>query len=139
VLWGWHVPAAYDAALSDRLTHDVEHLTFFLAAVLFWWPLARPAPRVRPAAPYPRRVVYLVLGAFQTGALGLLLTLAPAVLYRSDAAAGLAPLDDQARGGVVMWSVAGLVDTIAVLVLLHRGFGPDRSDRIAPLDRSRSS
>src|SRR5439155_17115442 len=23
VLWGWHVPAAYDAALSDRFVHDV--------------------------------------------------------------------------------------------------------------------
>ncbi|HEU5321828.1 MAG TPA: cytochrome c oxidase assembly protein, partial [Methylomirabilota bacterium] len=97
LLWLWHLPPAYDAALSDRRLHDLEHLSFFLGAVLFWWPVILPAPRYRAAAPHALRIVYLVLGAFQTAALGLLLTLAPTVLYRSYAAAvgpgSLDPLD----------------------------------------------
>jgi len=135
VLWLWHLPLAYDSALSDRLIHDVEHLSFVLSAVLFWWPVIHPAPRFRRPAPHAGRIVYLVLGAFQTAALGLLLTLAPVVLYRSYAAAarpeGLSALDDQAWGGIVMWGLGGLIDMIAVLVLLYRGLGLGARDRLA--------
>jgi cytochrome c oxidase assembly factor CtaG len=136
VLWGWHLPAAYDAALAHRRLHDLEHLTFCLGAVLFWWPVIHPAPRYRRARSYPARVVYLVLGAFHTAALGLLLTLAPAVLYRSYAAAGgpLA-LADQARGGVIMWGLGGAIDMLAILIVLDLalGSGPAASPGISPL------
>jgi putative membrane protein len=117
VLWAWHWPAVYEAALSRRALHDLEHLCFFAGAVLFWWPVIHPAPRLRRGAAYPARVVYLVLGAFQTAALGLWLTLAGAPLYPSYA------LDDQAWGGIVMWGLGGLIDTLAVLVLVHRTLG----------------
>jgi len=122
-LWIWHVPAAYDAALSSRWLHDLEHLSFFAAALLFWWPVIHPAPRFRRGAPYPARVVYLVLGAFQTAALGLSITLAPTILYRSYTAAGA--LEDQTRGGVVMWGLGGAVDMFAVLVLVYVTLGSD--------------
>ncbi|HYY73775.1 MAG TPA: cytochrome c oxidase assembly protein, partial [Solirubrobacterales bacterium] len=26
VLWGWHLPWAYESALGDRLLHDLEHV-----------------------------------------------------------------------------------------------------------------
>ena len=131
ILWGWHLPSAYDAALSRRWLHDLEHLSFFLSALLFWWPVIHPAPRFRRGAPYPMRVVYLVLGAFQTAALGLLITLAPVVLYRSYAeAGGLAALEDQALGGVVMWGFGGVIHMIAVLVLIYFALGFD--SRAAP-------
>jgi len=127
ILWGWHVPLAYDAALSSRWVHDLEHVSFFVGALVFWWPVIHPAPRFRRAPPYPLRVVYLVLGAFQTAALGLWLTLAPAVLYRSYAGVsrpdGLGALEDQMWGGVVMWGLGGLIDMIAVLVLVYRSLG----------------
>src|SRR5438067_1536107 len=49
-----------------------------------------------------------------------------ALLYASYAAppgpGGLAPLEDQALGGVVMWGGGGAVDMLAVLLLLHRFF-----------------
>jgi cytochrome c oxidase assembly factor CtaG len=135
VLWLWHLPVAYDAALADRLLHDLEHVTFFLGAILFWWPVIHPAPRARRPAPHALRVVYLVLGAFQTAALGLLLTLAPAVLYASYAAAGRregpGALEDQTWGGAVMWGAGGLIDMIAVLVLVHRSLGPGARDCVA--------
>ena len=135
VLWGWHIPVAYDAALSDRLVHDVEHLTFFMGAVLFWWPVIHPAPRFGRSVPHAIRIVYLVLAAFQTAALGLLLTLAPVVLYRSYATAerpeGLSALDDQVWGGVVMWGLGGLIDMLAVLVLLYRYLSLGARPRLA--------
>lgn len=130
VLWAWHLPVAYDAALSDRGLHDLEHLTLFVGAILFWWPVIDPAPHFRSSAAPAVRVAYLVLGAVQTAALGLLLTLAPVVLYRSYASAtGAADsLADQAAGGIVMWGLGGLIDMIAILVLVYRALGAGRTE-----------
>jgi cytochrome c oxidase assembly factor CtaG len=111
-LWLWHVPAVYDAALVSGPLHDAEHLVLTATAVLFWWPIIAPAPR-HAAAP-GARIVYLVLGAFQSAALGVVLMSAPHPLYAYGA------LEDQALGGVLMWSVGGAVDMAAVLVLVYR-------------------
>jgi cytochrome c oxidase assembly factor CtaG len=127
VLWLWHLPPAYDAALASGWLHDLEHLALAAAAVVFWWPVIAPAPRVA-APPSPAaRVVYLVLAAFQSGALGVVLAASPRVLYaygpRPDAPD---PLDDQAWGGVLMWAVGGAVDMAAVLLLVARAVGVRR-------------
>src|SRR5262249_18919435 len=42
VLFTWHHPAFYQAALEHRGLHDLEHLSFFATAVLFWWPVVNP-------------------------------------------------------------------------------------------------
>jgi putative membrane protein len=44
---GWHVPAAYDAALTHPLLHDLEHATFAAAGLLVWARLVDPARRRR--------------------------------------------------------------------------------------------
>ena len=44
-LGAWHVPAAYDAALSRPLLHVAEHACFFTAGVLVWTQLLDPARR----------------------------------------------------------------------------------------------
>jgi putative membrane protein len=113
--WLWHLPVAYDGAVGDRLLHDLEHLSFFAGAVLFWWPIVQPAPRLRPRPTAGAAVVYLVLAALQTGLLGLLLTLSPESWYRS-----YASVEDQSLGGLVMWGVGGAVDMLAVLILVGR-------------------
>ena len=129
VLWGWHLPWAYESALGDRRLHDLEHLAFFGSAILFWWPVVGPAPHFgRPVHP-ALRVVYLVTGALQGAALGLLLAASPVALYPSygtpRAPGTLGPLEDQALGGVVMWAVGGAVDMLAVILLLYRFFTSD--------------
>ncbi|HEV8642279.1 MAG TPA: cytochrome c oxidase assembly protein [Methylomirabilota bacterium] len=139
VLWLWHLPPAYDAALEDRLLHDLEHLAFFASAVLFWWPVINPAPHLGRALHPGSRVVYLVLGALQSAALGLLLAASPIVLYSSYAAppepGTLNPLDDQALGGVVMWGFSGAVDMLAVLLLLYKFFTMDDHEHLAKTER----
>ncbi len=143
ILWLWHLPGPYDAALADRLVHDVEHVTFFVGAILFWWPVIGPAPHFRPAAPYGLRIVYLVLAAFHTAALGLLLTLAPRALYASYTAAprvaDLSAAEDQVWGGVVMWGVGGAVDMLAVLLLLWRFFAAGTARPAPPIEVPRAS
>jgi len=126
-LWLWHLPAAYDAALSHRLLHDGEHLAFFWTGVLFWWPVISPAPHLRGRAQPAVRIVYLVLAAFQEAVLGLLLAVAPWVLYSSYALAprvlALGAREDQAWGGIIMWGAGGAIDMLVVLVLVFRLLG----------------
>jgi cytochrome c oxidase assembly factor CtaG len=127
VLWGWHVPVAYDAALAHGWLHDLEHLSFAFAAVVFWWPVIGPAPRPARAPTAVARVVYLVLAAFSSGALGVLLAASPAPLYAYQATpAAPSLLEDQAWGGIVMWAVGGTIDMAAVLVVVARVIGGER-------------
>jgi cytochrome c oxidase assembly factor CtaG len=124
VLWLWHLPAAYDATLAHGWVHDLAHLTLAAAAVVFWWPVIGPAPRPAPAPPAVARVVYLVLAAFCSGSLGVLLAASPVPLY----AYRVAPdaLEDQAWGGIVMWAVGGAIDMAAVLAVVARVVGGER-------------
>src|SRR5207247_1970419 len=39
MMWLWHLPGPYDAALRSGILHDIEHGAFFGAALLFWWPV----------------------------------------------------------------------------------------------------
>ncbi len=72
----WHVPPIYDTALeqSGWLLH-LEHLTYFLAGILMWWPVIH--------GRYSDGVKALYLfGAFVLAApLGLLLALLPRPIY----------------------------------------------------------
>ena len=137
ILWLWHLPGPYDAALRSGLVHDVEHVMFFGAAILFWWPVLEPGLRFRPR-PHPgARVAYLVLGALQSAALGLVLASRAEPLYAMYAttspAWSLSAADDQAWGGVLMWGVGSAIDMAAVLYVVTRTF-----ERISPTVDSNS-
>jgi putative membrane protein len=131
-VWLWHLPSAYDAAVADRVVHDVEHLAFFGTAVLFWWPIVQPAPRLRVPTAYGIRVGYLVLSALQGALLGLLLAMSRESWYRAYPSA-----EDQSLGGLVMWGIGGAVDMLAVLILVGRYLGSqDRAERCDPPERA---
>lgn len=121
-LWLWHLPAAYNAALNFRLLHDVEHLAFFWAGILFWWPIVSPAPRLHGHVHHSLRIVYVVLAGGQQALLGLLLSMSPKALYPFYADAprlwSLSPLDDQAWGGIIMWGTSGVIGIVTVMVLV---------------------
>jgi cytochrome c oxidase assembly factor CtaG len=97
----WHIPPVYDAALNrpHTLLH-LEHLTYFLAGMLMWWPVIH--GRYSDGA----KAAYL-FAAFVLGSpLGLLLALVPRPVYGfyEDAPQlwGLSHLTDQQIAGVTM-------------------------------------
>jgi putative membrane protein len=105
IVWSWHVPALYQAALEQPLIHALEHASMLAAAALFWWVVFAPAgPRhlARGAD-----VVYVFTGALQSGALGALLVFAAQPIYPlylgRTAPWGLTALQDQQLAGVIMW------------------------------------
>ncbi len=126
-LWLWHLPAAYQAALEDPLIHDLEHVAFFGTALLFWWPIIGPAPRLHERVPRGFAILYLIAATGQNTLLGALIALPERVLYPyyagSPSPFGLNPLDDQALAGGIMWSM-GHMYLIPILVIvakmLHR-------------------
>jgi len=97
VVWGWHLPRAHLwASLSD--TGFVLQQATFLAAGIAVWSAAGAAGRLGGAA-------ILLATAMHMTLLGLLLTLAPAVLYPGVCGGGpfgLDPLEDQQVAGIVM-------------------------------------
>jgi putative membrane protein len=125
-LWAWHHPAAYQAALRHEVIHDLEHLTFFGTALLFWWPIINPAPRVhgRIYHGHPTfHILYLMTAAAQNVVLGALIALPQRVLYPFYTTVprlwGLSPLNDQALGGGIMW-VAAHMYLLPILLVVAR-------------------
>jgi putative membrane protein len=123
-LWVWHLPVPYVSALENAYLHDLEHLAFFAASLVFWWPVINPAPHIRRAPSHPLRLVYLVLAGFQKTGLALFLMLSSRVLYPFYAGMPrlleLSPLEDQVWGGIIMWGIGGAIDMTVVLVLLFQ-------------------
>ena len=117
-LWIWHIPALFEATLYSETVHTLQHLSFLLSALLFWWALIH-GPQG--AMGYGAAVLYLFTTSVHSGALGALITLAGSVWYPSyaplTASWGLTPLEDQQLGGLIMWIPAGLVYVIAGLAL----------------------
>lgn len=121
VLWLWHAPILFEAALHSNAIHIAQHLSFFGSALLFWWAVlgdgsARPG---RGAA-----MLYIFTTMAHTGALGALLTWSDLVWYPSYIGAGeafgLGALEDQQLGGLIMWVPGGLAYLMAGLALASR-------------------
>jgi cytochrome c oxidase assembly factor CtaG len=94
---GWHLPAAYDAALTHPLLHDLEHTTFVLAGLLVWWQLVDPARRGELSTSGRAALAGVVFLAGQV--LCSVLLFAPAPFYSAYAHPSLA---DQQSAALVM-------------------------------------
>ena len=97
----WHVPPIYDAALErSGWLLDLEHVTYFLAGMLMWWPVVhgRYSDGVK--------ALYLFAAFVLAAPLGLLLALLPRPIYDfyKDAPQlwGLSDKTDQEIAGVTM-------------------------------------
>jgi putative membrane protein len=119
VLWLWHVPAAYDLALSNTAVYWAMQATLFVPALLFWRAvMAEDVPATS--------AVLLVTGGYvQMALLGALLTFAPVPLYdlhqTATLAWGMTPLSDQQLAGLIMWVPGGLPYAVAGAALARRG------------------
>ena len=111
-IWIWHAPVLFDAAVTHLVLHRLQHLSFLLTALLFWWALLRNCGAGAAAG-------HLFVTMTHTSLLGALLTFAPRVLYRVQTVHagdwGLTPIQDQQLAGLVMWVPAGTIYAGAAL------------------------
>jgi len=117
-LWVWHVPALFLYALGNESIHALQHASFFLSALLFWWAVFGSRRRRHQGT----ALALLVTAMLQMNALGLLLTFAPEPWYATDLPPpwGLTALEDQQLGALVMWMFGGMVYAGAALAVVFR-------------------
>jgi putative membrane protein len=111
-LAAWHLPEMYDWTLWSHNAHILEHVTFFLGAVLLWWPVFSPLPEL-PRLSYPLQMLYLFVQSLVPGVIAALVTFSDRVMYPSYDAApritDLSPLADQQLAGLIMKIVGTFV------------------------------
>jgi len=130
VIWVWHIPALFQATLSNDAVHAAQHLCFLASAYLFWSSL--------PTQGSPERggiaVLSLFTTAVHTGVLGALITFARHPWYPEYATRAAAwhmtALADQQLAGLIMWIPASVAYLIAALLTM-RGWLRDSEWRVS--------
>jgi putative membrane protein len=109
-LWSWHLPWLYDQVLSNVIMHRLQHISFFVSAVLFWWPLFYGK---HGRCGYGVAVACLFFTSLHSAVLGIFLTLSRQLWYPQQGIfaeiCGLTPLEDQQLAGLVMWVPPGFI------------------------------
>ncbi len=116
-LWAWHSSALYEAALRSETLHALEHISFVLSGMLFWWVLFK-RTTVRHTQ-YGMAVAYLFAASVQSGILGALMmftTVPWYAFYASRVAAwGMTPIQDQQLAGLIMWIPGGALFNVLTI------------------------
>jgi len=123
----WHVPAVFELALESQFWCQVEHASFFVAGMLFWWPVIQPHPTSGWSVP-----VYLFLATLPCDALSAFLVFCGHVVYRPYLSLdhemfGLSPIEDQSLAGALMWVTVTFAYLIPALVLTARLLSGERT------------
>jgi putative membrane protein len=130
VVIGWHISALFEQGMQSAGWHAVEHASFLVASLLFWWPVIQPWPSI---AEWPRwRIpLYLFLATLPCDALSAFLTFCNRVVYPHYLSAHriffISALADQECAGALMWVcvtfgylIPGVVVTIRMLTEQRR-------------------
>jgi putative membrane protein len=132
VMWSWHLPVAYQAAIGNPALHTCEHASFLFVATVAWWSVATGRRSRRGAA-----AIAGLMGSVPGSVLGLAMVLAPhpwypVYVHRSVDAA----LADQQLAGVIMWAFGGMAAVIAGAALFATWLAsnsPDITARMPPI------
>lgn len=123
---GWHDPNAYNLALRNSFVHDLEHISFFAAAMLFWWHIVGAAPHIHGNVSPWARLAMLIGVIPPTMIAGIVIATAPNVIYTYYETVpriwGFTALQDQAIGGVIMWIPSSEMIVWGVVFLLAGAF-----------------
>lgn len=131
---GWHDPSLYDLALRVPWVHNLEHVTFFLAAMLFWWPVVNSAPHLHKPLPYWVRIIYLIAFVPPNAITGVSIATATDVIYPHYATVphiwGFTALEDQAWGGAIMWIWSSEMMIQAAVIMLGVSFYQEKQRKL---------
>jgi putative membrane protein len=127
---GWHIPAAYDAALSNGGIHAVQHAMFFFIGLLFWARVIDPGP-LRPRLVWPLRIAYTAATMVVGWMLAITLVVVPHAIYSyallPSRPGGLNAWSDQEIAAGVMWVPGSVAYAITFIMGFYRWLEPDRA------------
>jgi cytochrome c oxidase assembly factor CtaG len=131
--WLWHAPPLYNATLENQNIHILEHLTFIVFGVLYWWPIFSPSKDL-PRLSIGGQILYLFLSGMPSVLLGAGLTFSPP-LYAPYLAAprvwGISAATDQQLGGLIMWVPVSIGYIVIMSVLFIRWMQQQEAKQLA--------
>lgn len=120
---GWHIPQIFQIALSSRVWHSLEDVSFVAAGLVFWNPILGDGVNLPGISGWPQ-VLYLFLATIPCDILSAFLCFSGRVIYPQYAAATgatrVAILQDQNWAGALMWVVVTFAYAIPALVITMR-------------------
>jgi cytochrome c oxidase assembly factor CtaG len=121
VLYISHFSPLFEAALEDQFVHDLEHVLYLTAALLFWWPVMAldPAPH---RLSHPARVGFVLTQMPLSSFLAMAVLFNDSALYPHYAALaapyGISALADQQLAAGIMWIASDAVFISAILLIV---------------------
>jgi putative membrane protein len=131
----WHIPKMYDLALSNEYIHEYgEHASFFIASLIFWWPVIAPWP-FRPAGTTrsgeSRRwmlLPYLALADVVNTGISAFLCFSGRVVYPGyllePRLFGVSALNDQIAAGAFMWVSGSMMYLVPAMIITLQLLSP---------------
>jgi putative membrane protein len=139
VIWLWHLPALFEAALRSEAVHAAQHASFFMTACVFWWGILRGRYG---RGGYGVAAAFVFATAMHTSVLGALLTVAGRLWYPLYVARGqpyaVDALEDQELAGLIMWVPAGVLLGLLALALFAAWLG-EAGRQVRHSERRRSA
>jgi cytochrome c oxidase assembly factor CtaG len=122
VYLGWHDPNLYNLALRNGFVHDVEHITFFGVALIFWWRTTGAGPQIGKRLPNLLRAAYSISLVPPNMLAGLAITFASSPIYSHYTTVprlyGISVMDDQTWSGLIMWIPGSMMYILAAIFLI---------------------
>jgi cytochrome c oxidase assembly factor CtaG len=122
---GWHDANLYNLALRKDWVHDLQHITFFVAAMLFWQHVVGAAPRLHKRLPVWAVVAYLLLAVPPNAIAGAAIAGIPEVIYTYYESVpriwGFSAIEDQMTAGAIMWIQGSemLIQSAIIVIAVH--------------------
>ena len=129
VIVGWHDPDMYNAALRSDFVHDIEHISFFLVSMAYWWHVTGAGPRIHKQFGLLGRIIFVLAAIPPNMMTGVVLAFAenPIYAYYMDIPRiwNISVMTDQRISGVIMWIPGSMMYIIAALVLISQLLGQE--------------
>jgi cytochrome c oxidase assembly factor CtaG len=119
-LAAWHVPAVFTIGMQSQAWHGLEHASFLIAGLLFWWPVVQPWPEQSADRGWSI-VLYLFLATLPCDMLSGFLVFSERVVYPVYLSAhhhsNLSVIDDQQYAGALMWTAVTIIYLVAAIIV----------------------
>jgi cytochrome c oxidase assembly factor CtaG len=126
MLVGWHDPVLYSLAQGRSWIHDLEHVSFFGSALLYWWHIIGAGPRLHGRFPILARMAYL-LGIIPFNMItGVSIAFAQEPVFPHYLTVpriwGFTLMQDQMLGGAIMWIQGSEMQIVIAVIVLGLSF-----------------
>jgi cytochrome c oxidase assembly factor CtaG len=126
---GWHVPAVFEIGMRSERWHAAEHVCFFMAGLLFWWPVVQLGRSLAQERGWSVPL-YLFMATLPCDALSAFLTFCNRLVYPHYLSAyrpfAVSALADQQCAGALMWVWSTFAYLAPAVVIAVRMLSPQR-------------